>query len=155
MVLLFVDALLLCEIVKPRDKSASSLWLENVFSFSCLICGLTTSIGCSHINGCPIRNSSDQQFSVAMADSEVLTLANICLDVQIGICMFLHPSDILALRKVCQHWKFSLFKISEVLLSRLVKLLNLLHGDGWFGWLRFIEYALTTRFSFQVSPYPT
>ena len=46
-------------------------------------------------------------------------------------------------------------QISEVLLSRLVKLLNLLHGDGLFGWLRFIEYALTTHFSFQVSPYPT
>ena len=39
-----------------------------------------------------------------------LTLANICLDVQIGICMCLHPSDILALRKVCRHQKFSLLK---------------------------------------------
>ena len=39
-----------------------------------------------------------------------LTLANICLDVQIGICMCLHPSDILSLRKVCPHLKFSLLK---------------------------------------------
>ena len=37
-------------------------------------------------------------------------LADNCLDVQIGICMFLHPSDILALRKVCRHQKFSLLK---------------------------------------------
>ena len=47
-------------------------------------------------------------FSVAMAS---LTLANICLDVQIGICTFLHPSDILALRKVCRHHKFSMLKL--------------------------------------------
>ena len=45
-----------------------------------------------------------------MAEVATLTLANICLDVQIGICMFLHPSDILALRKVCRHQKFSLLK---------------------------------------------
>ena len=53
------------------------------------------------------------QRSAAMAEvSEVvpLTLANICLDVQIGICMFIHPSDILALRKVRRHRKFSLLK---------------------------------------------
>jgi hypothetical protein len=37
-----------------------------------------------------------------MAEVAALTLANICVDVQIGICMCLHPSDILALRKVCQ-----------------------------------------------------
>jgi hypothetical protein len=30
-----------------------------------------------------------------------LTLANTSLDLQITICMFLHPADILALRKVC------------------------------------------------------
>jgi hypothetical protein len=53
---------------------------------------------------------SHEQFSVAMA---ALTLANICLDVQIGICMFLHPSDILALRKVCRHWKLSSVKYSS------------------------------------------
>jgi hypothetical protein len=51
-----------------------------------------------------IRN---QQFSMEVA---ALTLANICLDVQIGICMFLHPSDILALRKVCRHRKFLLLR---------------------------------------------
>ena len=31
------------------------------------------------------------------------TLENICSDVQINICMYLHPSDILSLRKVCPH----------------------------------------------------
>ena len=41
----------------------------------------------------------------AMAEETALTLANSCLDVQIAICMFLHPSDILALRKVCRHQK--------------------------------------------------
>ena len=45
-----------------------------------------------------------------MVKVAALTLANICLDVQIGICMYLHPSDILALRKVCRHQKFSLLK---------------------------------------------
>jgi len=39
-----------------------------------------------------------------------LTLANICLDVQIGICMCLHPADILILRKVRQHRKLLLIK---------------------------------------------
>ena len=47
---------------------------------------------------------------MAMAKAAALTLANICLDVQIGICMFLHPPDILALRKVCRHRKFLLLK---------------------------------------------
>ena len=50
------------------------------------------------------------KISVAMANLAALTLANICLDVQIGICMFLHPSDILSLRKVHPHQKFSLLK---------------------------------------------
>jgi hypothetical protein len=63
--------------------------------------------------------SKFEQFSVlvAMAAGEVtaLTLASICLAVQIGICMFLYPSDILALRMVCRHQKFSLL-VSEVLL---------------------------------------
>ena len=45
----------------------------------------------------------EQRWSVAMAQAAALTLANIPLDVQIGICMFLHPSDILALRKVCRY----------------------------------------------------
>ena len=35
-----------------------------------------------------------------MAKVAALTLTNFCLDVQINICMFLHLSDILALRKV-------------------------------------------------------
>ena len=92
-----------------------------------------------------------------MAEVAPLTLANIPLDVQIGICLFLHPFDILALRKVCQHQKFSLLKTVNfsVILSRLVKLFKIPHGIVWFGWLRCIEYALTTPFSFQVSPYPT
>jgi hypothetical protein len=51
-----------------------------------------------------------------MDEVAALTLANVCLDVQIGICMYLHPSDILAMRKVCRHQKFSLLKSSDVLL---------------------------------------
>jgi hypothetical protein len=39
----------------------------------------------------PIRNSSEEQFSVATAEVAALTLANLCFDVQIGICMCLHP----------------------------------------------------------------
>ena len=51
------------------------------------------------------------QYSImAMAEVTTLTLANIPLDVQISICLFLHPSDILALRKVCQHQKLLLLK---------------------------------------------
>ena len=62
---------------------------------------------------------------MAMAEVAALTLANICLDVQIGICMCLHPSDILALRKVCMSISEVIVdQISEVL-SRLVKLFNL------------------------------
>jgi hypothetical protein len=37
-----------------------------------------------------------------MANVAALTLANICMDVQIDICMYLLPLDILVLRKVCQ-----------------------------------------------------
>ena len=56
----------------------------------------------------PVNDSASQsKFPVATAEVAALTLANICLDVQIGICMFLQPSDILALRKVCRHRKFS------------------------------------------------
>ena len=114
----------------------------------------------------PVGNSSDEQFPVAnlsiVSDSVVaaLTLANICLDVQIGICMFLHPSDILALRKVGRHWKFSLLRFRLLIIKTCkaidcVKLFNVAQGNGWFVWLRFIENVLTTPFSFQVSPYPT
>jgi hypothetical protein len=39
------------------------------------------------------------QISAAMEPT--LTLANTPLDLQITICIFLHPFDILALRKVC------------------------------------------------------
>ena len=45
-----------------------------------------------------------------MAEVAALTLSNICLDVQIIICMCLHPSDIFALRKVCRRQKSSLLK---------------------------------------------
>ena len=66
---------------------------------------------------------------VAMAEVAALTLANICLDVQIGICMFLHPSDILALRKVCRH-KVFVAQIGDLLLWRLVNMFNLAQGNG-------------------------
>ena len=46
-----------------------------------------------------------------MAEVTALTLAIICLDVQIGICMFLHLPDILALRQACRHQKFSLLNL--------------------------------------------
>jgi hypothetical protein len=59
---------------------------------------------------------------MAMAEVATLTLAKICLDVQIAICMFLHPSDILALRKVCRHRKSESSLLKS--LSRLVKLFN-------------------------------
>ena len=92
---------------------------------------------------------------ISMADSE-LTLANIALDLQITICIFLGPIDILALRKVChQSIHAGSFGCSSRWWTyRLVKLLNLLHGNVQFGWLRFIEYASTTLFFYQVSPYP-
>ena len=54
--------------------------------------------------------SDSERRPVAMAEVAALTLVNIPLDVQIGICLFLHPSDILALRKVCQHQKLLLLK---------------------------------------------
>ena len=57
-----------------------------------------------------VQGNPNEHFSVPMAEVAALTLANIDLDVQICICMFLHPSDILALRKVCRHRQFSLLK---------------------------------------------
>ena len=59
-----------------------------------------------------------------MADSEVLTLANICLDVQIRICMFLHPTDILALRNVCQHQKFRCSNLWSLIIIKTCKALR-------------------------------
>ena len=56
------------------------------------------------------HSASQSKFPVAMAEVTSLTLANICLDVQICICMFLQPSKILALRKAYRHRKFSLLK---------------------------------------------
>src|SRR5260370_262904 len=77
-----------------------------------------------------VRNSSDRQFSVAMAEVVALSLANICFDIQISICMLLHPSDILELRKVCGYQKFALHKsVKYHLLSRLVKLFNVAPGN--------------------------
>ena len=53
-----------------------------------------------------------------------MTLAIICFDVQVGICMFLHPSDILALRKVCRHRKFSLLKSVKYTIVKTCKALQ-------------------------------
>ena len=39
------------------EIETTSSYQDNVFSFTCLICGLSTSIRYSHINGCPIRIS--------------------------------------------------------------------------------------------------
>ena len=93
------------------------------------LCNYSALVGLSTLT--PIRNSSDEQISAAMAEVAALTLANICLDVQIGICMCLHPSDILALRHVRRHQKLSLHKpYLNYFLTRLVKLFNLAHGNG-------------------------
>jgi hypothetical protein len=43
-----------------------------------------------------------EQISTAM--ERALTLTNTPFDLQITICTFLHPYDILALRKVCRQW---------------------------------------------------
>ena len=95
--------------------------------------------------------------TVAMAEVVALTLAKFCLDLQIGICMFLHPSDILALRKVCRHHMFSLLKTVKYIIKtcKALQPSTVAPDSEWFGWLPFIEYALTTSFSFQVSPYLT
>ena len=49
-----------------------------------------------------------------MAEAAALTLANICLDVQIGISMYLYPSDILELSKVCRSLEVFVGQISQV-----------------------------------------
>jgi hypothetical protein len=84
-----------------------------------------------------------------------LNLVDIALDLQITICIFLHPFDILAVRKVCHQSTLNLL-VAQVTGQhlRLVKLLSLLHGNEQCGLLLFIEYASTTPFSLQVSPYP-
>ena len=58
-------------------------------------------------------NISLEQISVTM--ERTLTLANTPLDLQISICIFLHPSDILTLRKVCtnQHSIISCLKVYQ------------------------------------------
>jgi hypothetical protein len=61
----------------------------------------------------------------AMFEAAPLSLANICLDLQIGICMFLHPSDILALRKVCQHLELFLNKWHHWSIIKICKALEL------------------------------
>ena len=76
----------------------------------------------------PCSKQFQRRITLAMAEVTALTLANTCFDVQISICMFLHPSDILALRKVCRPEVF-VAQISELLLSRLVKLFNVAHGN--------------------------
>ena len=59
-----------------------------------------------------------------MAEVAAITLANICLDVQIGICMYLHPSDILRLRKVCRYQKSSLLKSVNYIIIKTSKALQ-------------------------------
>ena len=59
-----------------------------------------------------------------MAEVAPLNLASIPLDVQIGICLFLHPSDILALRKVCRHQKFSLLKSVKYYIIKTCRVLQ-------------------------------
>ena len=49
-----------------------------------------------------------------MAEAAALALTNICLDVQISICMYLHPSDVLALRNVCRSLEVFVGRISQV-----------------------------------------
>jgi hypothetical protein len=55
-----------------------------------------------------LKATTTIRFLVTMAKMATLTLANIALDVQISICTYLHPSDILALRMVC-HVDFQKF----------------------------------------------
>ena len=59
-----------------------------------------------------------------IAEVAAITLANICLDVQIGICMYLHPSDILTLRKVCRDQKSSLLKSVNYIIIKTCKALQ-------------------------------
>ena len=47
------------------------------------------------------RRSSYPTRATSATMEPALTLANAALDLQISICMFLHPADILAVRKVC------------------------------------------------------
>ena len=69
------------------------------------------------------------KLSVAMVSSEAATLVNIALDLQILICTFLHPFDILALRQVCHQSTLDLFIAqSQLNPSRLVKPFNFLLG---------------------------
>ena len=70
-----------------------------------------------HITGAPGFHSSDRRssyFSVELLSSAMetaLTLANTPLDLQIAIYIFLHPSDILALHKVCHQARSSLLSM--------------------------------------------
>ena len=99
-------------------------------------------------------SASNTQLSAA---ATTLTFANTPLDLQITICLFLHPSDILALRKVCHQSNLLLLESFGLRLEdiyRLVMLSNLPHGNVQFGWLLFIEYVSTTLCVSQVPPYP-
>ena len=49
----------------------------------------------------PTSHFRPEKFSTAMSESNVPMLVNLALDLQITICTLLHPSDILALRRVC------------------------------------------------------
>ena len=53
-----------------------------------------------------------EQLLAAMDSEPALTLVNTPLDLQITICIFLHPSDILALRKVCHRSTLNLLLVA-------------------------------------------
>ena len=78
-----------------------------------------------------------------MANLATLTLANICLDVQIGICMCLHPSDILSLRKVCPHQKFSLLESVKYTIIKTCKAFERI------TWQRVVWVAALRRVCFE------
>lgn len=79
-----------------------------------------------------------------------------CLDVQISICMFLHPSDILALalRKVCRTSEVA--HISEVLFSKTCKApqRSTRQNEVWVVALHRVS-LVKILFTFQVFPCPT
>ena len=64
---------------------------------------------------------------ISAAMKRALTLANTPLDIQITICIYLHPFDILALRNVCHQPTLGVLVAQDRL--RLVKLLKLPHEN--------------------------
>lgn len=82
-----------------------------------------------------------------------LMFTAISSDLHIIICTFLHPSDILELRKVCVS-SINIRQVNWGLFQRLVKFFNLLQSSESSGLTPFIEYASTMPFFYQVSLYP-